>query len=80
MRNELVQHLVWHSSDEEEPTENSVVLVRGEMKGNGRTSEFYVFVVENGELTTAETGKPVKKIENFKDYIFTHWAYIPDPI
>lgn len=77
---ELVQHIVWHSFYEEEPTEYMTVLVRGEMKENGRTSEFYVFVVENSELTSAETGKPIKEMENFKDYTFTHWAYIPDPI
>ena len=74
-----IQHIIWRRFEEEKPTEYSTVLVRCEMKENDHTSEYYVFVVENGGLTDSETGKPVEEKENFKDYYFTHWAYIQGP-
>ena len=74
-----IQHIIWRTFDEEMPTEYSAILVRGEMKDNGHASEFYVFIIENGALTHAESGKPINQLENFKDYTFTHWAYIQGP-
>ena len=74
-----VKELVWHTF-EEKPAKNSVFLVRGEMEGNDHTSEYYVFINEFGErYTSAETGKDVLKLDAFKGYTFTHWAYIPEP-
>ena len=73
-------NLVWLTFEEAKPKENDVILVRGVCNDNGpdAESEFYVFLIENGEFTT-DTGKPLKKYHLFEDYTFTHWAYIPDP-
>ena len=75
-----VKNLVWLSFDEAKPTDESVILVRGEYEGNGPEAEgeFYVFCTENGEFTT-DTGKPIKENGLFKGYKFTHWALIPEP-
>ena len=71
--------LIWHSFAFERPASDSVFLVRGEMENNGHTSEYYVFIEENGRYCTAETGKDVRTLPNFQGYTFTHWAYIEGP-
>lgn len=71
--------LTWHRFKYEAPKEGSVILVRGELNGNGHTSEYYVFIVENGIYLSGETGKDIETNESFDGYLFTHWAYIPEP-
>lgn len=67
----------WISVEECMPDENSAVLVRGEIRDNGHADEFYVFLVENGEFVSAISGKPIWKLDTFRDYTFTHWMPIP---
>ena len=69
--------LIWHSFMVKKPEPDSVFLVRGEKRDNGHASEYYIFIEEGGKYITAETNKPVR--ECFKDYMFTHWAYIKEP-
>ena len=68
----------WISVEECMPDENSAVLVRGEMRDNGHADEFYVFLVENGEFVSALSGKPIWKLDTFRNYTFTHWMPIPE--
>ena len=74
-----VKIINWHRFEDEMPDKDSVILVRGELKGNEHASEYYVFIEEDGLFVTAETGKCVDDLDNFKGYLFTHWAYIPSP-
>lgn len=68
----------WISVEDRMPDENSAVLVRGEIRDNGHADEFYVFLVENGEFVSAISGKPIWKLDTFRDYTFTHWMPIPE--
>ena len=68
----------WKSVEECMPDENSAVLVRGEIRDNGHADEFYVFLVENGEFVSVISGKPIWKLDTFRDYTFTHWMPIPE--